>query len=163
MPQTINVTLLALSMCLSVMGQSITKSQGNGRIEQELMQLERDWSAAYLKHDVDTVDRLLAEEYVGIDGRGIITNKAQEIEEAKAPRPEAPKPAFTVLDETVTDMKIRLYGKVAVVTGRTTERIEFKGKESSIQYRRTTVWVKREGRWKCVSFHGSRIIEPSKQ
>ena len=161
MRQTINISLLALSMCLSVVAQ--TKPQGNGRIEQALMQLEHDWSAAYLKHDVATVDRLLAEEYVGIDGRGIITNKAQEIEEAKPPRPETPKPAFTVLDETVTEMKIRLYGKVAVVTGRTTERIEFKGKESNIQYRRTTVWVKREGRWQCVSFHGSRIIEPPKQ
>jgi ketosteroid isomerase-like protein len=127
------------------------------------MGLEHDWSAAYLKHDVATIDRLLAEEYVGIDGRGIITNKAQEIEEAKAPRPGAPPPPFTVLDESVTDMKVRLYGNVAVVNGRTTERIESKGKESSIQYRRTTVWVKRQGRWQCVSFHGSRIIDPPRQ
>jgi ketosteroid isomerase-like protein len=153
-------TLLMLLVCIAATSQITTKANPIGKVEQELMQLERDWSASYLKHDTTTVGRILADEYVGIDGRGIITSKAQEIEEAEAPKPGSPVPPFAVLAESVTDLKVRVYGNVAVVNGRVVEKIRNKGGESETQYRRTTVWVKRQGRWQCVSFHGSRIIEP---
>src|SRR5207244_1034864 len=104
---------------------------------------------------------ILADEYVGIDSRGIITDKAQEIEEDEAPKPGGPVPPFVVLDESVTDLKVRLYGNMAVVNGRVIEKIRTKDREDEIQYRRTTVWANRQGRWQCVSFHGSRIIEPT--
>lgn len=155
------ICILTIFLCVSAIAQK--NKQPESRVERELMQLERDWSAAYLKHDTTTIDRLLAEDYVGTDGRGWMTNKAQEIEEAKEPAAGAPAPPFVVLDEKVTDMKVRSYGHIGVVTGRVIEKIKSKEGESTIQYRRTTVWVKRDGRWQCVSFHGSRILEPSGQ
>ena len=102
--------------------------------------MEKDWSAAVLKHDTATIDRILADDYVGIDGRGIITTKAQEIEEAKPLKAGDPGPPFMVLSETVTDMKVRRYGDFAIVNGRVIERIDRDGQEAGIQYRRTTVW-----------------------
>lgn len=155
-----SATLLVFVVCLAAASQITTKANPIAKAQQELMQLERDWSAAYLKHDTATVGRILADEYVGIDGRGVITNKAQEIEEAEAPKPGSPVPPFVILDESVTDLKVRVYGNVAVVNGRVVEKIRNKGSEAEIQYRRTTVWVKRQSRWQCISFHGSRIIEP---
>lgn len=126
--------------------------------EQELMQLERDWSAAFLKHDAATIDRILAEDYLGTDGRGIMTSKADEMEEAKPPKPGDSVP-FIILDESITDLEVRIYGNVAVINGRVIEKVRAKEEEGEIQYRRTTVWVMRQGRWQCVSFHGSRIAE----
>ena len=126
------------------------------------MQLEKDWSAAYLAHDTATIDRILGKDYVGIDGRGIITSKAQEIEEARAHGPSDPPPPFVVLDEAVTDLNVRIYGDAAIVNGRVLEKIRTKDKEGEIQYRRTTVWLRRRGQWQCVSFHGSRILEPTR-
>jgi ketosteroid isomerase-like protein len=131
-------------------------------VAQELMQMERDWSAAYLKHDPATVGRILADDYVGIDGRAIFSNKTEEMEEAKLPAPGTPPPERSVLDETISDMQVRVYGNAAVVTGLSTEKVQFKGLESTVRYRRTTVYVKRQGRWQCVSFHASRIIAPPK-
>jgi ketosteroid isomerase-like protein len=139
----------------------MARPEEDTKVEQEIMQLERDWSAAYLKHDTATIAGLLADDYVGIDGRGIVTNRADEIQEAAVPKPGTPPPPFDVLDETVSDMKVRVYGDMAVLNGRVTEKIKAKEKESEIQYRRTTVWVKRQGRWQCVSFHGSRILQPT--
>ena len=156
--KSISLALLAVVILMSS-NQAIAKQADNSKTEQELMQLERDWSAAYLKHDTATVDRILADEYIGTDGRGIVTSKADEIEEAKPPKPGGSSP-FTVLDESVTDMKVRMYGAVAVVNGRVIEKVKTAEKESEIQYRRTTVWIKRQGRWQCVSFHGSRIMQP---
>ena len=141
-------------------GQPRVRQYRDSKVEQELMQLERDWSAAFLKHDPATVARILADEFVGIDGRGIITNKTQEIDEAQAPKPGTAAPPFLILDESVVEMKVRVYGNAAVVNGRVIEKIRTKAKDTEIQYRRTTVWVYRQGRWQCVSFHGSRILEP---
>lgn len=153
-------TLLMLVICVAANTQTTAKPPKDSKLEQELMQLERDWSAAVLKHDTITIDRILADEYVGTDGRGIITSKAEEIEEAKPPKP-GDSPPFIIIDESVTDMKVRIYGNVAVVNGRVIEKIRSKEKEGEIQYRRTTVWVKQQGSWQCVSFHGSRILQPT--
>jgi ketosteroid isomerase-like protein len=129
---------------------------------EELMQLERDWSAAYVKHDTGTVARILADDFVGIDGRGIVTDKAQEVADAAGPKPGAPAPPFIILEETVTDMKVRFYGDVGIVNGRVIEKVQSGNRQGEVQYRRTTVWVKRQNNWQCVSFHGSRILEPGK-
>ena len=152
------IVVLVFAVSLTA-AQTTRKNSGEAKVEQALMQMERDWSAAYLKHDTAVIERILADDYVGIDGRGVVTNKAQETEEAKAPAPGAPTPDRMVADESVSDMKVRVYGNAAIVTGITTEKVLFKGKESTVRYRRTTVYVNRQGNWKCVSFHGSRILE----
>ena len=162
MKQILMMTTLMLAVCFTSMAQTTKKPSGNSKVEQELMQMERDWSMAFLKHDVAAAARILADDYIGIDGRGIMTTKAEELEEAKAPAADAPMPERVILEETISDMKVRVYGDTAVVTGISNEKISFKGKESFIRYRRTTVYVKRQGRWQCVSFHGSRILEPPK-
>jgi ketosteroid isomerase-like protein len=166
MKQIILIGMLTVTIGLTALAQKSKQLSGqiggNARVEQELMQMERDWSAAYLKHDTAVISRLLADDYVGIDGRAFVTNKAEEVEEAKVPAAGALPPERSVLDETISDMKVRVYGNAAIVTGLSTERVQFKGKESIVRYRRTTVYVKRAGRWQCVSFHASRIIEPPK-
>jgi ketosteroid isomerase-like protein len=123
-----------------------------------LADLERAWSAAYLRHDVRAIDRILADEFVGIDGRGVISNKTDELAEAKTPEAGAAPSQFTILSETISDIRVRLYHETAVLTSHNRERIRSKSGESEIQYRRTTVWVKRDGRWRCVSFHASRVL-----
>ena len=163
MPRFSLIVTLMFCLCVSGVAQKRQKVAGPDKVAQELKQLEREWSAAFLRHDTATIDRILAEDYVGTDGRGLMTNKAQELEEAKEPAPGAPVPPFVVLDESLAELKVRSYGNVGVVTGRVIEKIRSNNKEATIQYRRTTVWVKRHGRWQCVSFHGSRILEPSGQ
>ncbi len=162
MKQKLTTATLILAICFSGIAQTTKKASGKPSVEQELMQMEHDWSAAFLNHDVSAVARILADDYVGTDGRGIMTTKAEEMEEAKAPAPDAPMPERAILEETISDLKVRVYGNTAVVTGIANEKVSFKGKESLIRYRRTTVYVKRQGRWQCVSFHGSRMIEPPK-
>jgi ketosteroid isomerase-like protein len=162
MKQIFTVALLLAAISLTAVAQKAKKPAGKDKVEQELMQLERDWSAAFLKHDVAAASRILADDYIGIDGRGIMTDKAAELEEAKPPAPGTPQPDFLIQDETISDMNVRLYGDTAVVTGISNEKVLIRGKETFIRYRRTTVYVKRQGRWQCVSFHGSRILEPPK-
>jgi len=114
---------------------------------------ERAWSEAFLRHDLPAISRLLGDDFVGIDGRGIVSDKAAELEEAKPPSPGATGPIL--LGEQLSDVRVRMYGDLAVLTATNTARFS----DSTIRYRRTTVWVWRGERWQCVSFHGSRILE----
>jgi ketosteroid isomerase-like protein len=112
-------------------------------------------------HDPSVVERLLADDYVGVDGRGIFSNKADEIKEASAPDASAPPPLFTVTNESVTDFRVRVYGDTAIVNARTVQQqVDKSGTQREVQFRHTNVWMKRHSRWQCVSFHGSRILVP---
>jgi len=95
---------------------------------------------------------------VGIDGRGVVSDKAAELEEAKGAAPESLGPVL--VREDLSDIRVRLYGSTAVLTATNAAQFRNGGEVSTIRYRRTTVWVFRERQWQCVSFHGSRILEP---
>jgi ketosteroid isomerase-like protein len=114
---------------------------------------ERAWSDAFIRHDLKAIDLLLADDFVGIDGRGVVSDKAAELEEAKPPPRGGSNPVL--VGEQLSDVRVRMYGDAAVLTAINT--VQFS--DSTIRYRRTTVWVRRGDRWQCVSFHGSRILE----
>jgi len=120
--------------------------------ESEVVASERAWSQAYLRHDRNAISGLLADDFVGIDGRGVVSDKAAELEEAKPPSPGSTEPVL--VGEQLSDVRVRIYGDVAVLTAVNTAQFS----DSTIRYRRTTVWVRRGDRWVCVSFHGSRIL-----
>lgn len=126
-----------------------------------IIRQELEWSAAFSRHDTAALDRILAADYVGTDGRGVMSTKADELEEARAPKPGQTEPPFVVLGDALSDMTVRLYGEVGVLTSRNDEKVRTGGREIVVVYRRTTVWVKRDRRWQCVSFHASRI-QPSR-
>jgi ketosteroid isomerase-like protein len=127
--------------------------QSPARSSAAVVASERAWSEAFLRHDLPAISRLLGDDFVGIDGRGIVSDKAAELEEAKPPSPGATGPIL--LGEQLSDVRVRMYGDLAVLTATNTARFS----DSTIRYRRTTVWVWRGERWQCVSFHGSRILE----
>ena len=153
------VTILFLLVAASAVIAQTKKESDEFNNEEAVMKMEREWSAAFLRHDTAAIDRILSDDFVGTDGRGVVSNKAQELEEATAPAPGSPPRTSTIVDEKLTDMKVRVYGNTAVLNALNTATLLFNGKESMVRYRRTTVWVKRQGRWQCVSFHGSRVLQ----
>lgn len=127
-----------------------------GSPSEAVIAAERAWSEAFLRHDVETLSSLLADDFVGIDGRGVVSDRAAELDEA---RPRSPSDDPVLVGEQLSDIRVRLYGDTAVLTAINTARFSSRGGPSTVRYRRTTVWVRRDDRWVCVSFHGSRILE----
>lgn len=160
MNKKLTAAALIILFFLSGEAQTIFAQTRNSKDEQKLIQLEKDWSASFLKNDTTTIALILADEFVGIDGRGFVSDKTAELEEAALAKPDKPEPPFVILSETLSDFKVRIYGKMAIVNSLNTEKIKIKEKEAVIKYRRTTVWKKQtDGRWQCVSFHASRLLE----
>jgi ketosteroid isomerase-like protein len=127
----------------------------NPSVALEVERSEHAWSQAFLRHDLGALSRLLADDFVGVDGRGVVSDKAAELEEARATSPGFDRPIL--VREDLSDLRVRVYGSTAVLTALNTAQFDGKHGPSTIRYRRTTVWVLRDGRWQCISFHGSRV------
>ncbi len=121
-------------------------------VEQELKKLEKEIGHAWAKRDVASYDRILADDYTWTDFDGIVWTKVQDLETLKSG--EVVNTSYVV-----DDWKVRVYGDAAVVTGRTTVKETWKGKDVSGQYRNTATWVKRAGRWQLVASHTSKIAQ----
>jgi ketosteroid isomerase-like protein len=154
---------VAVAVRAIVLGQgmaAIALGATESSAAREVERAERAWSEAFLRHDLTAISKLLADDFVGIDGRGVVSDKAAELKEAIAPSPGFDGPVL--VREDLSDIRVRSYGAMAVLTAINAAQFQSKGQSSTVRYRRTTVWVYQNGRWQCVSFHGSRILEEGK-
>lgn len=118
--------------------------------KQALVQVEHDWANALVKGDVGTWSRCVANDWIGTTPEGNMVTKAGAYADLKA---------GLVVRELfrLDDLKVRVYGDVAIVFGLETEKSNIHGKDMSGQYRFTDVFVKRDGRWQAVASHLSRV------
>ena len=136
-----------VGLCSLVCMLSVTLHAQQGKVEQELMQLERDWCAADVKNDAAVFQRILSDDYTGVSSQsGKLTGKADYLAQLKTSK-------TTQCD--VDMMRVRIYGDTAVVTGRTT----VKSNSFSGQSMWTDTWVRRNGAWQCVASQGT-VIKP---
>jgi ketosteroid isomerase-like protein len=123
------------------------------RDERELAQLVKDLNVANVKADVAFLERVLHEDYTHHRPRGTVENRAQYLENRKARRVEFES---LVADE----IRARVYGDTAVVTGRSTAKGKDPQGVMDEQRRWTRVFVRRDGRWQLVHFQGTPIQKP---
>lgn len=119
-------------------------------VHKQIESLEMAWRQAVVDNNIPAMDHLLAEDYVGITANGTIEDKTQTIAQRKAG-------TIRITTLNLDDLKIRLYGDIAVVTS-IAELAGINGQSDiSGKYRYTRVYNRRLGEWKIVSFEASRI------
>lgn len=64
------------------------------------------------------------------------------------------------LHYTTSNIRIRVYGDAAVVTGRLQRTRVLNGQEISDDWRFTKVYVRESPGWRVVSFHASEAAQP---
>jgi len=119
-------------------------------IHKEIEGMEQEWRQATVTNNVGEMDRLLADDYIGITSNGTLETKSQALAQRRAGTVR-----ITKLD--LSDMHVRVYGDTAVVTSQA--ELEGTNGASDIggQYRYTRVYNRRLGQWKIVSFEASRM------
>lgn len=126
------------------------KTGPNRLPEEELMQLNRQWVDAVLHKDIEALDRILAEDYIVITELGEVVDKRRVLDENRSPNL-----AFTDIEND--EVRVRIFGDAAVVTGRLRVKGRAGGKPFSGPSRYTDVYVKRSGRWVAVAEHVSMV------
>ena len=132
--------------CVPNSNQPMAGSTASGEDEKALIQLEQDWGAATLKKDAAVVEKFLADDFVSNWG-GRTLNKRQVLAEMKN------NPA-KIESAVGSDMRVMVFGGTALVHGLYSEKSTTAGKDSSQKWRWTEVYVKRDGRWQCVTQYG---------
>ena len=127
---------------------------GASNTEQEVLTANRLYSEAVGKNDLDTVRRYFADDYIFIDRLGRVWTKAQQVENFKTQ-------ALVYERLTEDDIRVKVYGSAAVVTGRTDQRLRFRGELLEGRTRYTRVFVKRNGRWQIVAHQRTDIAVPN--
>jgi len=119
-------------------------------VHKEIEGLELDWRQAQLTNNIPEVDRLLADDYLGISANGTLETKADELT-----RRRSGSLHITQLD--LSDIKVRIYGDTAVVTSKADLIGKNGDRDISGRYRYTRVYSNRDGQWRIVSFEASRV------
>ncbi len=145
---------LLLAAAAALPGQTPAAPAAPNSVEQILLDLERDWSQADIHKDATALDRILAEDWIGIDFEGTVLTKAQALDGLAS---DSGSLETTVL----RDMKVRIYGNTAIITGTDIEKSEYHGKDSSGKYLWTDVFVLRNGLWQAVSSQSTKLAAPS--
>ena len=119
-----------------------------------VLQTERDLATAYLKSDADGIAQGVMEDYTLTNSMGKITTRADDIDEARKNDPK-----YEIFENY--DMKVRLHGDTAVVTGKTHTKGVSGGKPFDFQFQFTDTLVKDGGRWRLLAGHVSKL--PAKE
>lgn len=145
-PQAV-VALIVLASCHPAWA---LPHRDKGEIHKEIEVLEQQWQQATVTNNIGEMNRLLADDYVGITSNGTVENKQQALAQRSAGTVR-----ITKLD--ITDTHVRVYGDTAVVISQADLEGTNGTSDISGQYRYTRVYNRRLGQWKIVSFEASRM------
>lgn len=110
--------------------------------------MELKWTESYKQRQVAMLSTLLADDFVITIEDGNIYSKTGYISHSA-------EPGVRVEVAEMSDLKVRLHGNTAVVTGAYHERGESKGKRYEYHDRFTDVWMRGGGKWQVVASHYS--------
>ncbi|HVN20060.1 MAG TPA: nuclear transport factor 2 family protein [Dongiaceae bacterium] len=149
MKQIFAIAVIAFSAVAIAPGQKQDAARDSkGMVEQVIRKLDNERIQAQIHADAAALDRIYADDFIGVGPGGTVRTKPQVISD------------FTSGDLrfhsiTTDDVRVRVYRDAAVETGLSTMDGQDKGKAVPRDTRFTRVWVKQQGRWRLVANHYS--------
>jgi ketosteroid isomerase-like protein len=149
------IFVLTLTLASTAPGQAQSAKRGQkSGVEQAIRQLDNERIQAQIGADAVALERIYADDFIGVGPSGTVRTKAQVISD------------FTSGDLkfqsiTTDEVQVRVYENTAVETGLSTMIGRDKGKAVPRDTRFTRVWIKQQGHWRLVANHYSlRIGQP---
>jgi ketosteroid isomerase-like protein len=119
--------------------------------QEVLIQLEKDWDAAFLRRDVAFVEQTLADEFRATYSDGTTGDKAKELMLTAEFNQQVDS---SVLD----DFTVRVYGDAAIVWFSRHLTGPSQGRRLEVTYRFIDVFVWRQDRWQCVASQSAKVV-----
>jgi ketosteroid isomerase-like protein len=114
----------------------------------KILALENKWNLAYQQRDVAAMSSILADDFIITVEDGNTYSKSGYIAHAGDTRTK-------VEVSELLDMKVRLHGNTAIVTGQYHEVGTEKAKRYEYHDRLTDTWMFLDGRWQVIASHYS--------
>jgi ketosteroid isomerase-like protein len=144
-------SLVVLAILVSWM-PAAPGAQGSGTKEvvDALTRQSDAWDKAIVRKDRAAVAANMADDFRSIDGAGTVETKPVFVDGLMDPK-------LTIDPYTVEEFDVRLFGDVALLSGRTRMTGRFDGKPFTSHYRYIDIYAKRNGRWQIVSVQITRL------
>jgi len=149
--------LLALLLCASLAGAAFAQHVKKKTYKQQIEQLESEYFQAQRTDDAATIDRLLSDDYIGINAQGMVSTKAQTLA-----RLQARQIVINKLD--VHDQKISIHSNTAIVTSEVEIDVTNNSTQpathvhSKLRYTRVYLLYP-SGTWRIVNFEATHISD----
>ena len=137
-----------LAVCFLCCLPTLLSAQQKSPEGEKILALEKKWTESYKQRDVAILSSLLAEDFIITIEDGSTYGKTGYISHS------ADSSVHVDVAE-LSELKVRLHGDTAVVTGAYHETGESKGKRYEYRDRLTDVWIKSSGKWQVVASHYS--------
>jgi len=119
--------------------------------KREIEAVEEQWRTAQLAGDVATMDKLMADDYFSISVSGQLNDKMQQLERVKSR-------SLVLSKIDISDVKIKLVGRVAIVTSLAEIAGTNEGEPLKGWFRYTRVYKRYpDGSWKITNFEVTRV------
>ncbi len=116
----------------------------------ELVAVSADWDRAMTANDADAIGRHMADDWRIVGSDGSVGDKATFLALVRSG-------ALSHDVMTTEDLQIRVYGDTAVTVARGVSGGRYQGQPFRELERASCVFVRQEGRWRCVLTHLSRL------
>jgi ketosteroid isomerase-like protein len=120
--------------------------------EAAVLRVQHEWMEAVRDKDAAALDRILADDYTYTDSGGSVSNKADSLRQARTGGGHMK--AFHT-----SDAKARVYGDMAIITGRVRMEGVARGEPYDSEVRFTDILARIDGQWRAVAAHASRPSE----
>jgi ketosteroid isomerase-like protein len=141
---------LAMSIAFVGLNQRPAKDTRASTDAKELGRLEQVWNEAQLKGDADALNRLWADDLVITVPNMPVMDKSESLDFVRSGK-------MKFQTYKTSDIRIRVYGDAAVVTGQLERSRSGNRGEFEEDWRFTKVYVRQSGKWKVVAWHGSPV------
>jgi len=131
------------------------EESGQADAERYIKLSESQWAESVASGDSGVVERILADDFVGVDPDGSLYDKAKMVADTR----EAPK---YFLSNHLNDVKVRFYGDAAVAQGNESW-VRRTGKPERGRFVWTDTWIRRNGHWQIVAAEDLITPELAKQ
>ena len=118
--------------------------------EIEILRLEDQWVEALVHDDAKTLDRIIASDFTFIEPDGRMMDRSAYLDDRG-------NNANDTSSFTNDELKVRFYGKFAVVSGHAHIRESIDGKPYAYELRWQELWRKRHGRWQVLCGQGTPV------
>jgi ketosteroid isomerase-like protein len=141
--------------CVVLAGLCLVYAQENHKdAEAYIIESERQWAESVASGDSSVIERILADDFIGVDPEGKQYNKAQMVADTK----NAPK---YFASNHLNEVKVRFYGDAAVAQGNESW-VRRTGTPKQGRFVWTDTWIKRGGKWQIVAAEDLTVSEDPK-
>ena len=131
------------------------QDSGQKEAEKYIVESERQWAESVANGDASVVERILADDFVGVDPDGSLYEKAKMVSGTR----EAPK---YYVSNHLNEVKVRFYGDTAVAQGNESW-VQRTGTPKHGRFVWTDTWIKRNGKWQIVAAEDLSVSEEPKK